>query len=100
VDLLHVEVDPSFGGEGIKIGFLLTERAYLTVDIWDNHGGLVKTLVAEKEVPIGNREYRWNGLDAQGKEMPPGQYRVRIVAQPTYSSRHYFQRIVEKRVKL
>jgi streptogramin lyase len=100
VDLLRVEVNPIFGEEGIKINFFLTERAYLTVDIWDNHGKLVKTLVVEKEAPIGSGEYRWNGLNAQGEAMPPGQYKLRIVAQPTYSSYHYFQRLVEKRVKL
>lgn len=100
VDLLHVEVGPSSGEEGIKIRFFLTERAYLTVDIWEDHGGLVKTLVAGKEEPIGNGEYWWNGRDAQDAALPSGQYKVRIVAEPTYSSYHYFQKIVEKRVKL
>jgi hypothetical protein len=100
VDLMRVEVGPSSGEEGISIRFFLTERAYLTVDIWDSQGELIKTLVAEKEAAIGIGEYWWNGRDAQGDVMSPGQYRVRIVAEPTYSSYHHFQKIVEKRVKL
>ena len=100
VDLLNVEVSPSSEERGIEIRFFLTERAYLTVDIWGEHGRLVNTVVAGKGEPIGNGEYWWSGRDAQGTVLPSGQYKVRIVAQPTYSSYHYFQKVVEKRVKL
>lgn len=100
VDILHLEVCLNLEGEGIVVRFFLTERAYLTVNIWDDHGELVKSLFSEKMEPLGSREYRWDGRDMSGEMVAPGQYRVRIVAEPTYSSYHYFQKVVERRVKL
>lgn len=100
VDLLRVDVRPSSTKRGLLIRFFLTERAYLTIDIWDDQGELIKTLMAEKIEPLGRREHLWDGRDAGGNVVPAGQYRVRIMAEPTYSSYHYFRKVVEKRVKL
>lgn len=100
VDVLRLEVMPSSTGKGLMIRFFLTERAYLRVEIWDGRGTLVKTLVANKREPLGRREYWWDGSDVGGQAVPPGEYKVRIVAEPTYSSYHYFRKVVQKRVKL
>jgi hypothetical protein len=100
VDLLRVEVQPSSTEKGLLIRFFLTERAYLRMDIWDDQGELVRILAAEKIEPLGRREHLWDGRNARGDVVPSGLYRVRIIAEPTYSSFRYFQKVVEKRVKL
>jgi hypothetical protein len=100
VDLLRVEVSQNSRAEKVKIRFFLTERAYLTIDIWDDHGERIKTLVTAKIEPLGDRTYFWDGRDATGNLAAPGEYRVKITAEPTYSSYHYFQKVVEKRIKL
>jgi len=56
--------------------------------------------VTAKEEPLGDRKYLWDRRDAAGNLAAPGEYRVKITAEPTYSSYHYFQKVVEKRVKL
>jgi len=100
VDVLRVEVGQNSGEGKVKIRFFLTERAYLTIDIWDDRGEKIKTLVTAKEEPLGDRKYLWDRRDAAGNLAAPGEYRVKITAEPTYSSYHYFQKVVEKRVKL
>ena len=100
VDLLCPQIRSVGERGGLTISFVLTERAYLTVEIRDDHGDLVKALIVNKQEPIGSCEYRWDGRGVGGEMVPPGQYRVRIVAEPTYSSYHYFRKIIEERVKL
>ncbi len=100
VDLLCPQIRSVEERGGLTISFVLTERAYLTVEIRDDHGDLVKALIVNKQEPIGSCEYRWDGRGVGGEVVPPGQYRVRIVAEPTYSSYHYFRKIIEERVKL
>jgi flagellar hook assembly protein FlgD len=95
-----VTVAPDPRGEKFDIGFTLTERAYVTVDILDDQGRFLGTLVAKKQEPIGRRGYHWDGRRPGGDRLPGGRYTVRITAEPTYSSYHYFQKVVERGVKL
>ncbi len=100
VDVLDLQVYRDSRGLGFVIRYFLTERAYVTVEIQDRHGKSVRALLARKEEPIGHREYRWDGRDSQGKALPPGGYTVKMVAEPTYSSYRYFQKVLEERIRL
>jgi hypothetical protein len=56
------------------ISFTLPEASWARVWIGDYcHDQLVRTLV-DGEVPSGLNEYRWNGLDDEGRQMVEGVY--------------------------
>ena len=99
VDLLDVGATHQPAGDEVDIRLLLTERAYLTVEIRDADGELVKTILDRKQEPIGRHLYRWDGRDTGGALSSPGQYTVRIIAEPTYSSYRYFEKVVEKKIR-
>ncbi len=46
---------------------IFVEHAPILVKIWDKHGRLIRTFIA-------NDTYGWDGRDAQGRKVPPGTY--------------------------
>jgi flagellar hook assembly protein FlgD len=100
VDLLDVQVDREAHTGGIQIGFLLTERAFVTVEILSQDGRRVAVVAANQQESIGRHRYLWDGRHQAGGRPGPGCYTVRISAEPTYSSYHYFQKVIERKVRL
>ncbi len=99
VDLLDVGIEPQSSGLGFIIRFFLTERAFVTIEILDQGERLVGVLVSDRQQSIGRHEIRWDGLRPGGGSLPSGECTVRITAEPTYSSYHYFKKTVDVAVK-
>jgi DNA-binding beta-propeller fold protein YncE len=100
VDLLDVGIEPDLSGEGFQIHFFLTERAYVSVEVRDDREQVVGVLMANRQQSIGPHNVRWDGRGSGARTLSEGWYTVRITAEPTYSSYHYFQKVVNRRVKL
>ena len=100
VDLLDVRVDPDPAGAGWMIHFFLTERGYVTVEVRDQEGRTVGQLASGRQMSIGPHDIRWDGRRPGGRSLPEGFYTVRITAEPTYSSYHYFHKTVDRQVRL
>jgi DNA-binding beta-propeller fold protein YncE len=100
VDVLDVEVDRDVHTGGFDITFLLTERAFVTVEILDGGGRRVGALAVQKQEPVGRHRYAWDGRAPGGGTLKAGRYTIRITAEPTYSSYHYFQKVIERQIRL
>ena len=99
IDLLDVRVDPDPAGRGWIVHFFLTERGYVTVEIRDRENGLAGLLVSNRQMASGPHDVRWDEGSAGGAGPPDDRYTVRITAEPTYSSYHYFKKTVERRIR-
>jgi len=99
IDLLDVQVYPDPAGSGWLVHFFLTERGYVTVEIRDREDRPSGLLVSQTQMPSGPHDLRWDGHGAGGVNLPKGFYTVRITAEPTYSSYHYFHKTVERRIR-
>jgi hypothetical protein len=62
------------------VGFDLSEPAAVTFAITDGEGNEVRRIVDERPL-AGDRKYRfrWNGRDDDGRVVPDGTYRMRVV---------------------
>jgi sugar lactone lactonase YvrE len=93
-DILNLSADPPrviAGGEPLRLRYFLTEVSRVTVDVVDEHGDVIHTLVRNRRRAIGRNVERWDGtLGRGGPSVHPGRYTLRITATPTYSSGEYF----------
>jgi hypothetical protein len=60
------------------IAFRLRKADRVTVEIEDDQGRVVRTLVAGKPAPRGRFRVVWNGLDDAGRALPEGSYKPRV----------------------
>jgi hypothetical protein len=71
-------------GDGFRdsslVGFDLSEPATITFSVVDEEGGEVRRLVESRRL-AGDRKHRflWNGRDDEGRAVPDGTYRMRLV---------------------
>lgn len=113
-DIFDPEIDET--GDGYDITFRITEPSYISAEIFDRDGGLVRTLTAHtffseagvqhipwdgKAVDYPDRYFRDKSFTRSvlahgGTFIPNGTYRLYIRAEATYSSRTYFMRETEK----
>jgi len=70
---------------GTTIALYVTEMADITVDITDPSGKLVRSLAPPHQHHPGEALIVWDGRDNAGKLVPVGEYKVTVVAKPTYS---------------
>jgi DNA-binding beta-propeller fold protein YncE len=70
---------------GTTIALYVTEMADINVDITDPSGKLVRTLAPPHQHHPGEALLVWDGRDNAGKLVPVGEYKVTVVAKPTYS---------------
>ena len=70
---------------GTTIALYVTEMADIAVDIADSSGKLVRTLAPPHLHHPGEALIVWDGRDNAGKLVPVGEYKVTVVAKPTYS---------------
>jgi uncharacterized repeat protein (TIGR01451 family) len=61
------------------IAFDLPAAGYVTLEVHDVQGRMVRRLTAS-EWPAGRHSVEWDGQDANGRDVPPGAYFVRIEA--------------------
>jgi hypothetical protein len=60
------------------ISFVLRRRGTVTVDMLDEEGRAVRTLVDERREPRGRVSYTWDGRDEVGRIVPEARYRPRV----------------------
>jgi len=70
---------------GTTIALYVTEMADITVDITDSSGKLIRSLAPPHHQHPGEALIVWDGRDNAGRLVPEGEYRITIVARPTYS---------------
>jgi hypothetical protein len=64
----------------VKVGFDLSGNATVSFAILDSEGNEVRTLVDDRALPGDHKyRYRWNGRDDDGRRVPDGIYRMRVV---------------------
>jgi hypothetical protein len=98
------------------IYFKVTEPSYVSADILDRDGKFVQRIADKKHLfPLIEHHFNWDGtmgraipsffaqmkyvqssLADYGKRTPAGLYHLRLIAEPTYSSRTYFERTEER----
>ncbi len=63
-----------------RVGFDLSEPAQVTFSVVDSEGNEVRRLVDGRRL-AGDRKYRytWDGTDDEGRPVPDGTYRMRVV---------------------
>jgi hypothetical protein len=69
----------TFGNPSTTIGFALPEAGQVTVNIYNETGQLVRTLV-DGEMAAGRHAVRWNGRNQLGRAVAAGIYLCQIVA--------------------
>jgi hypothetical protein len=113
-DLLQLTVENQ--KEMTYVQFNVTEPSYVSADVLDNEGRFIQRIADHLLVfPLAQQRLKWNGrmgrgiprflqkmnytpspLVGYGDKLPAGIFRLRIVAESTYSSRSYFERTEEK----
>jgi hypothetical protein len=68
----------AFGNPSTVISFTLPETGKVTVNIYNETGQLVRSLV-DREMPAGRQSLNWNGRDQSGKTVAAGVYLYRLV---------------------
>jgi len=96
-----------------RFRYFLTEPSFVTTDILDSKQRLVTRLWTRQFRRSGRQTDYWSGriwtvadsvfirekltrspLYQKGKQIPPGKYIVKYKIEPTYSSYHYFEKII------
>lgn len=95
-----------------SLSFRVSEPSYVSIDVLDRDGKFVKRILDKKLLfPVTEHHFSWDGrmgkglprffeqmkytqstLVGYGLKVPAGSYRLRLNAEPTYSSRTYFSR--------
>jgi hypothetical protein len=61
-----------------RIGFRLRREDRLTLEIADEEGRIVRTILREARFGPGDHEFGWDGRDGQGAVVKEGPYRARV----------------------
>lgn len=72
------------------IHYSLPEASYTTMTVYDMLGREIIQLIDE-QLPSGNYNHRWSGLDRSGKKLSSGMYICRISANSTKSDKRFVQ---------
>lgn len=81
--------------KGSTIVLYLTEPAYIVSKIYNTNNNLVRDFVPYYKQEVFDHNIVWNGRDNEGKIAQPGDYRIEIIIEPTYSSRTHFKKKLE-----
>jgi len=70
--------EPNPFNPATNISFMMTERAAVTLEVFDISGRRVRTLAAAEVMNAGSRSVHWNGLDDHGSPVASGTYLYRL----------------------
>lgn len=80
---------------GSTISLFITQPSNITLTIWDSNGNIIRNLLPEfKETP-GYTQILWDGKDNNSEIVSPGTYTVKMLLEPSYSSKGYFEKELE-----
>lgn len=93
-DILGVTARPLLlapGGTQV-VAYSVTERSIVDIDLLDRDDRVVKAIARQAYQEVGEQRMTWEARSSDsGDALPPGEYRVRIGAVATYSSRKHFR---------
>ncbi len=89
-DVLAQPLALASGGEQ-SLFYTLTERSIVDIDVLDRDDRVVRSIAHQAYQEIGVQKTRWECRADGGGDLAPGDYRVRIGAVATYSSRKHFR---------
>lgn len=75
--------------EAAVIRFAISEDALTTVNIYNRHDLLVRTLIKDKELEAGGQAVEWDGTNDLGQPLPAGAYVYTILAEKNGESALY-----------
>ncbi len=70
---------PFGGNSGTEIRYFLPQNSHVNLTVYDILGRSVAVLIDRQET-AGNKTIRWDGRDAQGRDVPNGSYIYKIQA--------------------
>ncbi|MBN1755607.1 NHL repeat-containing protein [bacterium] len=84
----------------IRLDYFVTEKAYLTLNIYDSKGKLAGTLVNKRRREIGENLDFFKVRDNKKKLLPPGEYTLEAIFSATYSSYTHFEKTFTQKFKI
>ncbi|MBN2541758.1 NHL repeat-containing protein [bacterium] len=96
MDIRDVEMNYLSEENKISLKYFITERAYFTVTVYDTDDEFISTLTKKRRRKIGHHNDKLGLVDSKGKPLLPGDYKIEIKVEPTYSSYKRFDRKVTK----
>ncbi len=72
--------------DSTSFSYTLNEDAHVTVEVYNEAGRLVRTILANEFQTRGQHVVLWNGLTDQGQVAPDGVYRMQVTARGTVRS--------------
>lgn len=84
---------------GFDLNATIVEPSFILVSITDSSGDIVAYPYNGKFLD-SDLTISWDGTNSRGELLPSGEYIVQMELQPTYSSRGYFDKIIEESIRL
>ena len=75
---------------GTTIRYDLAQDAKVSLAVYDQDGVQVRTLLSAEPQAKGRQTVSWDGLDRDGKAVPPGAYHWKLIASPGIQSEFLF----------
>jgi hypothetical protein len=66
----------------VPVKYTNLAKGYVSLAICKADGQIVRTLLAKAEREAGPQTEKWDGLDDDGKPVPPGRYRLKALTHP------------------
>ncbi len=79
LEVLNGTFDP-WDNQKAKIVFNLTKKAYVTLDIYEEDGDYVLTLLEDELLEEGEQVVKWDGEDVNDQIVAQGDYKFRLTA--------------------
>jgi hypothetical protein len=80
LDLRFEGISPNPSASSVRVSYVLTSQATVSVRIYDVTGRLVATLLDGASKEAGHQSLTWDGRDSDGARQPPGIYFCRLSA--------------------
>ncbi len=93
VDVKNFKLDFDSVAKKLTISFFVTEEAYLSVEIKGK--GIEQKLGRKRRINSGAQKFQYN----LPQNLASGKYKIKITIEPTYSSKNYFAKEFERKIK-
>jgi len=84
--------------KGVTIVLYLTEPAHISGKIYNENNKEIRDFVPLFKGEPREHNIIWDGRDNTGEIVKPGEYRIELTIEPTYSSKGYFKKKLEAKV--
>ncbi|MFA5033811.1 MAG: FlgD immunoglobulin-like domain containing protein [bacterium] len=81
--------------KGVTISIYITDPAIVTSKIYDSHNKPVRDFISDYTEEAFENNIVWDGKDNSGNPVKPGEYKIEMILEPTYSSRGFFKKILQ-----